>query len=159
MITTGRVSRSVCFSEKLRLAPLLKLVLFPAAGQRQHLASGPGGPAARLHPALHAEQRPAASLPPRALRARRLVYRLHGLLLLLQRILGQSLHVLRPQVSEPRRLRSARLTLLFTHPFLLSVCRKVPGHEAETAGAIMAFFLSLGLALGAAVSFAFRAMI
>lgn len=42
---------------------------------------------------------------------------------------------------------------------LLSPNRKVAQHEAETAGAIMAFFLSLGLALGAAVSFAFRAMI
>lgn len=42
---------------------------------------------------------------------------------------------------------------------LLSPYRKVAQHEAETAGAIMAFFLSLGLALGAAVSFAFRAMI
>lgn len=36
--------------------------------------------------------------------------------------------------------------------------KKVAQHEAETAGAIMAFFLSLGLALGAAVSFAFRAI-
>ncbi|XP_068183802.1 equilibrative nucleoside transporter 1-like [Antennarius striatus] len=44
----------------------------------------------------------------------------------------------------------------------LTMCygpKKVPQHEAETAGAIMAFFLSVGLALGAAVSFAFRAMI
>lgn len=38
-------------------------------------------------------------------------------------------------------------------------CRKVSPHEAETAGAIMAFFLSLGLALGAGLSFGFRAMI
>lgn len=37
--------------------------------------------------------------------------------------------------------------------------RKVPGHEAETAGAIMAFFLSLGLALGAIFSFLFRALV
>lgn len=37
--------------------------------------------------------------------------------------------------------------------------RKVLAHEAETAGAIMAFFLSLGLALGAAVSFLFRILI
>lgn len=40
-----------------------------------------------------------------------------------------------------------------------SSCRKVAQREAETAGAIMAFFLSLGLALGAALSFGFRAMI
>lgn len=39
------------------------------------------------------------------------------------------------------------------------VCRKVKQHEAETAGAIMAFFLALGLALGAALSFAFRALV
>lgn len=37
--------------------------------------------------------------------------------------------------------------------------RKVLAHEAETAGAIMAFFLSLGLALGAAVSFLIRILI
>lgn len=37
--------------------------------------------------------------------------------------------------------------------------RKVLAQEAETAGAIMAFFLSLGLALGAAVSFLFRILI
>lgn len=37
--------------------------------------------------------------------------------------------------------------------------RKVLAHEAETAGAIMTFFLSLGLALGAAVSFLFRILI
>ncbi|XP_038593554.1 equilibrative nucleoside transporter 1-like [Micropterus salmoides] len=52
----------------------------------------------------------------------------------------------------------------FSNGYLASLCmcfgpKKVPQHEAETAGAIMAFFLSLGLALGAAVSFAFRAMI
>lgn len=49
--------------------------------------------------------------------------------------------------------------LLMNFVPLLSPYRKVAQHEAETAGAIMAFFLSLGLALGAAVSFAFRAMI
>lgn len=38
-------------------------------------------------------------------------------------------------------------------------CRKVFPHEAETAGTIMAFFLSLGLALGAASSFIFRALV
>lgn len=37
--------------------------------------------------------------------------------------------------------------------------RKVLAHEAETAGAVMAFFLSLGLALGAAVSFLVRILI
>uniref|UniRef100_A0A671YHM5 Solute carrier family 29 member 1a n=1 Tax=Sparus aurata TaxID=8175 RepID=A0A671YHM5_SPAAU len=52
----------------------------------------------------------------------------------------------------------------FSNGYLASLCmcfgpKKVAQHEAETAGAIMAFFLSLGLALGAAVSFAFRAMI
>uniref|UniRef100_A0A8D3B6M4 Solute carrier family 29 member 1a n=1 Tax=Scophthalmus maximus TaxID=52904 RepID=A0A8D3B6M4_SCOMX len=52
----------------------------------------------------------------------------------------------------------------FSNGYLASLCmcfgpKKVPQHQAETAGAIMAFFLSLGLALGAAVSFAFRAMI
>ncbi|XP_028278522.1 equilibrative nucleoside transporter 1-like [Parambassis ranga] len=52
----------------------------------------------------------------------------------------------------------------FSNGYLASLCmcfgpKKVAQHEAETAGAIMAFFLSLGLALGAAMSFAFRAMI
>lgn len=52
----------------------------------------------------------------------------------------------------------------FSNGYLASLCmcygpKKVSQQEAETAGAIMAFFLSLGLALGAAVSFAFRAMI
>ncbi|TWW78315.1 equilibrative nucleoside transporter 1-like isoform X1 [Takifugu flavidus] len=52
----------------------------------------------------------------------------------------------------------------FSNGYLASLCmcfgpKKVLPHEAETAGAIMAFFLSLGLALGASVSFAFRAMI
>ncbi|XP_063047620.1 equilibrative nucleoside transporter 1a isoform X2 [Engraulis encrasicolus] len=52
----------------------------------------------------------------------------------------------------------------FSNGYLASLCmcfgpKKVAPHEAETAGAIMAFFLSLGLALGAALSFAFRAMI
>uniref|UniRef100_A0A7N6AV07 Solute carrier family 29 member 1a n=1 Tax=Anabas testudineus TaxID=64144 RepID=A0A7N6AV07_ANATE len=52
----------------------------------------------------------------------------------------------------------------FSNGYLASLCmcfgpKKVAPHQAETAGAIMAFFLSLGLALGAAVSFAFRAMI
>lgn len=37
--------------------------------------------------------------------------------------------------------------------------RKVLAHEAETAGAVMAFFLALGLALGAAVSFLFQILI
>lgn len=48
--------------------------------------------------------------------------------------------------------------------YLASLCmcfgpKKVLPHEAETAGAIMAFFLSLGLALGAVLSFPFRHMI
>ncbi|NXY92410.1 S29A1 protein, partial [Alcedo cyanopectus] len=48
--------------------------------------------------------------------------------------------------------------------YLASLCmcfgpKKVLAHEAETAGAVMAFFLSLGLALGAAVSFLFRILI
>ncbi|XP_026165078.1 equilibrative nucleoside transporter 1-like isoform X2 [Mastacembelus armatus] len=52
----------------------------------------------------------------------------------------------------------------FSNGYLASLCmcfgpKKVQQHEAETAGAIMAFFLSLGLALGAAVSFLFRAII
>ncbi|XP_029926078.1 equilibrative nucleoside transporter 1-like [Myripristis murdjan] len=52
----------------------------------------------------------------------------------------------------------------FSNGYLASLCmcfgpKKVVQHNAETAGAIMAFFLSLGLALGAALSFAFRAMI
>uniref|UniRef100_A0A8C6D8B3 Solute carrier family 29 member 1 (Augustine blood group) n=1 Tax=Moschus moschiferus TaxID=68415 RepID=A0A8C6D8B3_MOSMO len=44
----------------------------------------------------------------------------------------------------------------------LSMCfgpKKVKPAEAETAGAIMAFFLSLGLALGAVFSFLFRAFV
>uniref|UniRef100_A0A8D0GNJ7 Equilibrative nucleoside transporter 1 n=1 Tax=Sphenodon punctatus TaxID=8508 RepID=A0A8D0GNJ7_SPHPU len=45
--------------------------------------------------------------------------------------------------------------------YLASLCmcfgpKKVDAHEAETAGAIMTFFLSLGLALGAVISFIFR---
>ncbi|XP_060781366.1 equilibrative nucleoside transporter 1a [Neoarius graeffei] len=52
----------------------------------------------------------------------------------------------------------------FSNGYLASLCmcfgpKKVSQHEAETAGAIMAFFLSLGLALGAALSFGIRAMI
>nr|XP_057915169.1 equilibrative nucleoside transporter 1-like [Doryrhamphus excisus]XP_057915170.1 equilibrative nucleoside transporter 1-like [Doryrhamphus excisus]XP_057915171.1 equilibrative nucleoside transporter 1-like [Doryrhamphus excisus]XP_057915172.1 equilibrative nucleoside transporter 1-like [Doryrhamphus excisus]XP_057915173.1 equilibrative nucleoside transporter 1-like [Doryrhamphus excisus] len=52
----------------------------------------------------------------------------------------------------------------FSNGYLASLCmcfgpKKVSQHEAETAGAIMAFFLSLGLALGAAISFLFRAII
>ncbi|XP_026795217.2 equilibrative nucleoside transporter 1a [Pangasianodon hypophthalmus] len=52
----------------------------------------------------------------------------------------------------------------FSNGYLASLCmcfgpKKVAQHEAETAGAIMAFFLSLGLALGAALSFGIRAMI
>ncbi|XP_076829883.1 equilibrative nucleoside transporter 1a [Brachyhypopomus gauderio] len=52
----------------------------------------------------------------------------------------------------------------FSNGYLASLCmcfgpKKVAQHEAETAGAIMAFFLSLGLAFGSALSFGFRAMI
>ncbi|NXO02593.1 S29A1 protein, partial [Rhinopomastus cyanomelas] len=48
--------------------------------------------------------------------------------------------------------------------YLASLCmrfgpKKVLAHEAETAGAVMAFFLSLGLALGAAVSFLYPILI
>ena len=52
----------------------------------------------------------------------------------------------------------------FSNGYLISLCicfgpKMVAQHEAETTGAIMVFFLSLGLTLGSAFSFAFRAMI
>ncbi|XP_051528449.1 equilibrative nucleoside transporter 1-like isoform X4 [Myxocyprinus asiaticus] len=52
----------------------------------------------------------------------------------------------------------------FSNGYLASLCmcfgpKKVDPSEAETAGAIMAFFLSLGLALGASVSFLFRGLV
>ncbi|KAJ8246469.1 hypothetical protein GJAV_G00268170 [Gymnothorax javanicus] len=52
----------------------------------------------------------------------------------------------------------------FSNGYLASLCmcygpKKVLPHEAETAGAIMAFFLSLGLAQGAGLSFLFRSLI
>uniref|UniRef100_A0A665TBC9 Solute carrier family 29 member 1b n=1 Tax=Echeneis naucrates TaxID=173247 RepID=A0A665TBC9_ECHNA len=52
----------------------------------------------------------------------------------------------------------------FSNGYLASLCmcygpKNVFPHEAETAGAIMAFFLSLGLATGAALSFLFRALV
>ncbi|XP_060919064.1 equilibrative nucleoside transporter 1-like isoform X1 [Labrus mixtus] len=52
----------------------------------------------------------------------------------------------------------------FSNGYLASLCmcygpKNVLPHEAETAGSIMAFFLSLGLALGAASSFIFRALV
>ncbi|XP_044301189.1 equilibrative nucleoside transporter 1 [Varanus komodoensis] len=52
----------------------------------------------------------------------------------------------------------------FSNGYLASLCmcfgpKKVLSHEAETAGAIMAFFLSLGLALGAIISFPLRYLI
>ncbi|XP_068921968.1 equilibrative nucleoside transporter 1 isoform X2 [Petaurus breviceps papuanus] len=52
----------------------------------------------------------------------------------------------------------------FSNGYLASLCmcfgpKKVEPSEAETAGAIMAFFLSLGLALGALLSFGLRAMV
>ncbi|XP_067320411.1 equilibrative nucleoside transporter 1 isoform X2 [Anolis sagrei] len=52
----------------------------------------------------------------------------------------------------------------FSNGYLASLCmcfgpKKVLSHEAETAGTIMAFFLSLGLALGAIFSFLFKYVI
>ncbi|XP_014638146.1 PREDICTED: equilibrative nucleoside transporter 1 [Ceratotherium simum simum] len=52
----------------------------------------------------------------------------------------------------------------FSNGYLASLCmcfgpKKVKPAEAETAGAIMAFFLSLGLSLGAVFSFLFRAIV
>ncbi|KAG5831484.1 equilibrative nucleoside transporter 1a [Anguilla anguilla] len=52
----------------------------------------------------------------------------------------------------------------FSNGYLASLCmcfgpKKVAGHESETAGAVMAFFLSLGLALGAAMSFVVRTLV
>lgn len=52
----------------------------------------------------------------------------------------------------------------FSNGYLASLCmcygpQNVLPHEAETAGAIMAFFLSLGLALGAGLSFFVRALV
>ncbi|KAM9233524.1 equilibrative nucleoside transporter 1 isoform 2-T6 [Dugong dugon] len=55
-------------------------------------------------------------------------------------------------------------TFAFSNGYLASLCmcygpKKVKPAEAETAGAIMAFFLCLGLALGAVFSFLFRAIV
>ncbi|KAJ1147888.1 hypothetical protein NDU88_000729 [Pleurodeles waltl] len=52
----------------------------------------------------------------------------------------------------------------FSNGYLASLCmcfgpKKVLPYEAETAGSIMAFFLSLGLALGAGFSFLFRSVV
>ncbi|XP_035260503.1 equilibrative nucleoside transporter 1-like [Anguilla anguilla] len=52
----------------------------------------------------------------------------------------------------------------FSNGYLASLCmcygpKKVLPHEAETAGAIMAFFLSLGLAQGAGLSFLIRSLV
>ncbi|KAM8841840.1 equilibrative nucleoside transporter 1-like isoform 1-T2 [Synchiropus picturatus] len=52
----------------------------------------------------------------------------------------------------------------FSNGYLASLCmcfgpKKVLPHEAESAGVIMAFFLTLGLALGAGLSFLFRALV
>ncbi|XP_072498401.1 equilibrative nucleoside transporter 1 isoform X1 [Notamacropus eugenii] len=52
----------------------------------------------------------------------------------------------------------------FSNGYLASLCmcfgpKKVKPSEAETAGAVMAFFLSLGLALGALLSFMLRAIV
>ncbi|KAG7217958.1 hypothetical protein INR49_020742 [Caranx melampygus] len=56
------------------------------------------------------------------------------------------------------------IVFAFSNGYLASLCmcygpKNVSPHEAETAGAVMAFFLSLGLALGASVSFLFRALV
>uniref|UniRef100_A0A8C7P4S4 Solute carrier family 29 member 1b n=1 Tax=Oncorhynchus mykiss TaxID=8022 RepID=A0A8C7P4S4_ONCMY len=56
------------------------------------------------------------------------------------------------------------IVFAFSNGYLVSLCmcfgpKKVAAHEAETAGAIMAFFLSLGLALGASLSFLFRGLV
>ncbi|XP_077574968.1 equilibrative nucleoside transporter 1-like isoform X2 [Stigmatopora nigra] len=56
------------------------------------------------------------------------------------------------------------LLLAFSNGYLasLAMCfapKRVLPEEAETAGSVMAFFLSLGLALGAALSFVFRALV
>ncbi|KAM6977455.1 equilibrative nucleoside transporter 1-like [Aplochiton taeniatus] len=52
----------------------------------------------------------------------------------------------------------------FSNGYLASLCmchgpKQVLRQEAETAGSVMAFFLSLGLALGAAFSFLFRGLV
>ncbi|XP_078392558.1 equilibrative nucleoside transporter 1-like [Cetorhinus maximus] len=52
----------------------------------------------------------------------------------------------------------------FSNGYLVTLCmcyapKKVSPRDAETAGAVMAFFLALGLALGAAVSFPIRLML
>ncbi|KAL1006221.1 hypothetical protein UPYG_G00069430 [Umbra pygmaea] len=52
----------------------------------------------------------------------------------------------------------------FSNGYLASLCmcfgpKKVAPHESETAGAVMAFFLSLGLALGASISFLIRGLV
>ncbi|NWH32836.1 S29A1 protein, partial [Chloropsis hardwickii] len=70
-----------------------------------------------------------------------------------------------PALGSKRRFmgQSREPQALDTHPEDGSdTCfspRKVLAHEAETAGAVMAFFLSLGLALGAALSFLVRILI
>uniref|UniRef100_A0AAY4B0H9 Solute carrier family 29 member 1b n=1 Tax=Denticeps clupeoides TaxID=299321 RepID=A0AAY4B0H9_9TELE len=56
------------------------------------------------------------------------------------------------------------IVFAFSNGYLTSLCmcygpKKVDPHEAETAGTIMAFFLSLGLACGAALSCLFRKVI
>ncbi|KAL4612832.1 equilibrative nucleoside transporter 1-like isoform X2 [Arapaima gigas] len=59
---------------------------------------------------------------------------------------------------------SFMILFAFSNGYLASLCmcfgpKKVEPSEAETAGAIMAFFLSLGLALGASISFVFRGLV
>lgn len=69
----------------------------------------------------------------------------------------------KPPSSTEQRGSSVNILNITEHPEDGSdTCfspRKVLVHEAETAGAVMAFFLSLGLALGAAVSFLVRLLI
>ncbi|XP_072345417.1 equilibrative nucleoside transporter 1-like [Scyliorhinus torazame] len=52
----------------------------------------------------------------------------------------------------------------FSNGYLVSLCmcfapKQVSPRNAETAGAVMAFFLTLGLAIGAALSFPVRLML
>ena len=64
------------------------------------------------------------------------------------------------QITNKGMLKQPQKTSPPLRLFLVpSLHRKVPNHEAETAGAIMAFFLSLGLALGAGLSFLFRSLV
>lgn len=59
-----------------------------------------GGLTCHLHPPFHAVQCATPKPPARHILSRCLVHHLHDLLLHLQRLPGQSLHVLRAQVSK-----------------------------------------------------------